>query len=175
MTIKTIFLDRDGVINKEVHYLFEIEKFEFIRGIFKTCKYFLNLGYKLIVITNQSGISRGYYSENDFIKINQWMLAEFEKNGVLISDVFYCPHSSEDNCLCRKPLPGMILNAQKKHKIDLTKSWLIGDKETDIIAANKSGITKTVLVRSGHQIDESSSNANFIVDSIYDLKKIIKN
>jgi len=173
MSIKTIFLDRDGVINKEVNYLYEIEEFEFIDGIFETCRYLLNLDYELIIITNQSGISKGYYSENDFQKINKWMLEEFKKNGVTISDVFHCPHSPEDNCLCRKPLPGMILHAQKKHKIDLAKSWLVGDKETDIIAANKSGIVQTILVRSGHKIDESSSSANYIIDSIKDLREII--
>ena len=79
MPIKTIFLDRDGVINKEVKYLHKIEEFRFIDGIFDACNYFQNLGYKIIIITNQSGIARGYYDENTFQKITKWMLNQFEK------------------------------------------------------------------------------------------------
>ena len=112
MTIKTIFLDRDGVINKELNYLYKIEDFEFIDGVFETCKYLITLDYKIIVITNQSGISRGYYTEKDFQIINNWMLSEFKKNGVSILDVFYCPHLPDSNCTCRKPKPGMLLEAK---------------------------------------------------------------
>jgi len=79
MPIKTIFLDRDGVINKEVNYLHKIDEFEFIDGIIKTCLYFQNLGYKIIIITNQSGISRGYYTESDYQKLTQWMLEQFQQ------------------------------------------------------------------------------------------------
>jgi D-glycero-D-manno-heptose 1,7-bisphosphate phosphatase len=174
MTIKTIFLDRDGVINKEVNYLYKIEEFEFIDGIFEACKYFLKLGYKIIIITNQSGISKGYYSENDFQITTQWMIKEFQKNDVTISDIFHCPHSPEENCPCRKPMPGMIIKAQEKYNINLASSWLIGDKEADIIAANKSGILQTILVRSGHKINEFSSKAHYIVDSVIDSKNIIR-
>ena len=95
MTIKTIFLDRDGVINKEVNYLHKIEDFEFIDGVFEACQYLKSLDYKIIVITNQSGISRGYFTENDFQIITNWMLAEFKKNDINILDVFHCPHSAK--------------------------------------------------------------------------------
>lgn len=88
MSIKTIFLDRDGVINKEVGYLSRINDFEFINGIFEVCKYLINLDYKIIIITNQSGISRGLYTENDFKILNEWMLTQFKKNSVSILDVF---------------------------------------------------------------------------------------
>ena len=173
MPIKTIFLDRDGVINKEVNYLHKIDDFEFIDGIFKTCLYFQNLGYKIIIITNQSGISRGYYSESDYHLVTQWMLSQFVKNNIYILDIFHCPHGPNSSCKCRKPMPGMFLNAKTKHNIDMKNSWMIGDKEVDVTAANASGIKSTILVKSGHRIDESNSNASFILDSIEQSKQII--
>ena len=173
MPIKTIFLDRDGVINKEVNYLHKIDDFEFVDGIFKACIYFQNLGYKIIIITNQSGISRGYYDESDFEKITKWMLSQFEKNNINILDVFHCPHGPDSICECRKPKPGMLLKAKTKHNIDMKKSWMIGDKENDIKAANNAGIINTILVKSGHNVDEFNSNAKFILDSIKDIHQAI--
>ena len=173
MTIKTIFLDRDGVINKETNYLSKIEEFEFINGIFKTCQYLLSIDYKIIIVTNQSGIARGYYSEKDFQNITQWMLSQFEINGVKILDVLHCPHSPDSLCNCRKPKPGMFIKAKNKHGIDMEKSWMIGDSERDIQAANLAGIKKTILVRSDHKINESTSNAMFFLDSIYQANQII--
>jgi D-glycero-D-manno-heptose 1,7-bisphosphate phosphatase len=173
MSIKTIFLDRDGVINNEINYLFKIDDFEFIDGVFDACKYLLSQEYIIIVITNQSGISRGYYSEYDFQIITNWMINQFNKNDINITDVFYCPHLPDNNCNCRKPKPGMLLEAKYKYNIDMQKSWLIGDKEADIIAANRAGINNTVLVKSGHKIDETFSKAKFIIESIDDIKEII--
>ena len=173
MSIKAIFLDRDGVVNKEVNYLFKIEDFEFIDGIFDACLYFQNLGYAIIIVTNQSGIARKYYTENDYQIVTKWMLRQFEDNGIEILNVFHCPHGPESTCECRKPKPGMFLTAKIKLNIDLEKSWMIGDKEVDIIAANSAGIDHTILVRSGHLIDESNSNASFILDSIEQSKQII--
>jgi len=173
MPIKTIFLDRDGVINKEVNYLYKIEDFEFIEGIFNACLHYQNLGYKIIIITNQSGISRGYYDESDFEKITKWMLNQFEKNNINILDVFHCPHGPDSICECRKPKPGMLLKAKTKHNIDMKKSWMIGDKENDIKAANNAGVTNTILVKSGHNVDEFKTNAKFILDSIKDIHEAI--
>jgi D-glycero-D-manno-heptose 1,7-bisphosphate phosphatase len=173
MAIKTIFLDRDGVINKDTNYLSKIEEFEFINGIFETCQYLLSMDYKIIVVTNQSGIARGYYSEKDFQKITHWMLVQFEINGINILDVLHCPHSSDSNCNCRKPKPGMFIKAKNKHGIDMEKSWMIGDSERDIKAANLAGIKKTILVRSGHKINESKSDAMFFLDSINQANQII--
>ena len=163
MSIKTIFLDRDGVINKEVKYLHKIEEFTFIDGIFDACKYYQNLDYKIIIITNQSGIARGYYDENTFQKITKWMLSQFEKNNINILEVFYCPHGPDSICECRKPKPGMLLNAKKKYNIDINSSWMIGDKEVDIIAANNAGIYNTIQVRSGHKFNESTSKAKYVI------------
>ena len=173
MSIKTIFLDRDGVINKEINYLHKIDDFEFIDGVFETCQYLISLDYQIIVITNQSGISRGYYTEKDFQIITEWMIAEFQKNDIIILDIFHCPHLPNSNCNCRKPKPGMLLDAKYKHNIDMQNSWLIGDKEIDIIAANSSGITNTILVKSGHKINEVDSNAKYFLDSIQQSKQVI--
>ena len=175
MPIKTIFLDRDGVINNEVNYLHKIDGFELIDGIFDACLYFQKLGYKIIIVTNQSGIARGYYSESDYQKLTQWMLGQFEKNNINILDIFHCPHGPNSTCNCRKPMPGMFLNAKTKHSIDMKQSWMIGDKEVDIIAANAAGIKNTILVKYNHNIDKSDSKATFVVDSIKESKEIIAN
>ena len=174
MSTKTIFLDRDGVINKEVGYLHKIEDFKFIEGVFDSCLYFQSIGYQIIIVTNQSGIDRGYYGESDFHIVNNWMLKQFKNQGIEILDVFYCPHGPESNCDCRKPKPGMFNQARDKHNIDMGDSWMIGDKEADITAANAAGIENTVLVKSGHAIDERNSNAKFILDSINQVKTAIK-
>jgi D-glycero-D-manno-heptose 1,7-bisphosphate phosphatase len=103
------------------------------------------------------------------------MISEFKKNDINILDVFHCPHLPESNCNCRKPKSGMLLEAKYKHNIDMNNSWLIGDTEVDIIAANSAGITNTILVKSGHKINEADSNAKFILDSIYQSNKVIIN
>ena len=174
MTTKTIFLDRDGVINKEVEYLFRIADFKFNEGVFDACLYFQNLDYKIIIISNQSGIARGYYSERDYLELTKWMLDQFNIKGISILDILYCPHGPESTCDCRKPKPGMLIEAKNKYNISMKDSWMIGDKETDVEAANLAGITNTILVRRGQLIDESNSNSKFIVDSIKHFKEVIK-
>ena len=174
MSKKVVFLDRDGVINKEVGYLHKIEDFEFINGVFDTCLYFQSIGYQITIVTNQSGIDRGYYDESDFHVVNNWMLEQFNNKGIEILDVFFCPHGPESNCDCRKPKPGMFNQAHDKHNIDMVNSWMIGDKEADIVAANAAGIQNTILVKSGHEVDEKNSNAKFILDSINQVKTVIK-
>ena len=174
MSIKTIFLDRDGVINKEVNYLHKICDFKFIEGVFDALLYFQRLGYKTIIITNQSGISRGYYTENDYQILNRWMLGKFNERGVKILDTFHCPHGPKSTCECRKPKPGMLKKAQVRHNIDMTKSWMIGDKEVDVQAANAAGIHNTILIRSGHLIDETNTSAKFFLDSIQQSIQVIK-
>ena len=174
MAIKTIFLDRDGVVNKEVRYLYKLSDFEFIDGIFDSCLYFQKLGYEIVIVTNQSGITRGYYNENDYQKLTEWMLGQFNDNGINILDTFYCPHGPESLCECRKPKPGMLIEAKHKYNISMKDSWMIGDSESDIKAANAAGISKTILVRSGHLVDESNSNSKFTIDSIKQSKEVIK-
>jgi len=173
LKIKVIFLDRDGVINEDFGYIHKIKNFKFIPGAIESCKYFLSLGYQIIVVTNQSGIGRGLYKEDDFHALNEWMLDKFQQEGVSILDVFFCPHGPDDNCNCRKPKPGLFKNAQEKYDIDMNKSWMIGDKEADIQAANRAGISQTIIVRSGHKINEKETRASFVIDSILDAQKLI--
>ena len=174
MTIKTIFLDRDGVINKEINYLHKIEDFEFIDGVFEACQYLQSLEYKIIVITNQSGISRGFYTKNDYQIITKWMVSQFKKNNISILDTFHCPHLPDSICNCRKPKPGMLLNAKNKYDIDMNQSWMIGDKETDILAANAAGISKTILLIDDHSKVLTESESGFFINSLKELKEVIK-
>lgn len=140
--VKALFLDRDGTINIDYGYVFQPEKFEFINGIFELCRKAQEKGYLIIVITNQSGIARGYFSEQDFAELNSYMLAEFTKHGIKITDVFYCPELSGND---RKPNCGMFIKAQDKYGIDMAQSVSVGDKERDIEAAQKAGCGKNFL------------------------------
>jgi len=170
---KIIFLDRDGVINEEVGYLHKIRDFEFIDGVFESLKKLQDLGYEFIVITNQSGIGRGFYTEKDYHKVDKWMKDQFKKKSIKILFSIHCPHLEEDNCNCRKPKPGMIEKCFKKYEISKKASWVIGDSERDIEAGISSGISNTILLRSGHRINELETKAFSIADSIKDITKII--
>ncbi len=164
MKQKAIFLDRDGVINIEKDYLYKIEDFEFIDGLFEALRYLQSLDYKLFVITNQSGIGRGYYKEDDFIALTKWMVEQFKNKDITISQVEYCPHAPEAECRCRKPKIGMIENIAKNFEIDFAHSWIIGDKESDIECGKNSGIKNTIQVKSGHTFEHSI--ANFVIDRL---------
>jgi len=171
---KVIFLDRDGVINQEVNYLHKIENFKFINGVFKSLRVLQELGYDFIVITNQSGIGRGLYSEEDYLLLDKWMKKEFEKNGIRILHSIHCPHTPEQKCDCRKPKPGMFIKCFKLFEISKDDSWMVGDSERDIEAAMNAGITNNILVRSGHPISEETTKASTVIDSIKDITNIIK-
>jgi len=147
MQHKALFLDRDGVINVEKEYLYKQEDFEFIDGIFELCKHYQDLGYLIFVVTNQSGIARKYYSEADFKKLTEWMVSEFAKRDITIAKVYYCPHHPDisGTCECRKPKPGMLLQAADEFAIDLHNSIMIGDKERDIEAGINAGLTENYL------------------------------
>ena len=145
---KALFLDRDGVINVEKEYLYKIEDFEFIDGIFELIQHFMECGYLIFVVTNQSGIARGYYSEEDFEELTAWMLGAFYEHGIEITHVYYCPHHPDisGECSCRKPKPGMLLDAAKAFDIDLQHSVMIGDKERDIEAGLNAGVEESYLL-----------------------------
>jgi D-glycero-D-manno-heptose 1,7-bisphosphate phosphatase len=149
-----LFLDRDGVVNREIGYLYRPEQVEFTSGIFDLCRHAQTLGYALIIITNQSGIARQLYSESDFHSLMHWMNDEFLKQNVRVDGYYFCPHHPEygigpyrKECEDRKPQPGMILKASTDHNINLTESILIGDRCSDIQAGMAAGITNLILVR----------------------------
>ena len=169
---KALFLDRDGVVNKEKNYLYKIEDFEFIDGVFETCRYFQDRGYLIIIITNQAGISRGKYTEEDFETLTKWMIKEFEKENIKISKVYHCPHHPDfsGECECRKPKPKMILDAQKEFDIDLENFILVGDKNSDIEAGINAGVKLNYLITTGHKISENK----FGVDILENLTSLIK-
>lgn len=148
MKSRALFLDRDGVINKEINYLYRIEDFIFIDGVFELCKKYQNINYKLFVITNQAGIARGFYSEVDYKKLTNWMINEFLKKGINLTEVYHCPHHPEitGECSCRKPNPGMIKQAEHEYNLDLSGSILIGDKMSDIEAGKNAGIGLNILI-----------------------------
>lgn len=144
---RALFLDRDGVVNHDSGYTSSTEEFKFIDGIFDLCRAASQAGYLLIVVTNQAGIGRGYYSEQDFLKLTEWMCQRFEQEDVSIADVFYCPYHPEHgigrfkkDSFDRKPNPGMMLRASEKHRLDLQRSIMIGDKDSDMQAAKNAGV-----------------------------------
>ena len=143
---KALFLDRDGVINIDHGYVSKIEDFEFNDGIFELLHLFVKKGYKLFIVTNQSGIGRGYYSQNDFETLTTWMLEEFKKQNIHVESVHHCHHAPEALCACRKPATGMVDEILSLNNIDLENSWLIGDKQSDIDLAKNSGIGSTIAI-----------------------------
>lgn len=142
---RALFLDRDGVINKDIGYAHRVEQIEFMPGIFDLCREAHGRGELIIVITNQSGIGRGLYEEKDFAGLMGWMRDRFAHEGCPITAVYHCPHVPEDECDCRKPKAGMILRAAEDWSIELSASRLIGDKETDLQAGRAAGVGSCVL------------------------------
>lgn len=167
---KAIFLDRDGTINIDKNYIYKIEDFEFIPGVVEALRLLQKAGYKLIIITNQSGIARGYYTKEQYETLNQWMLRELETAGVFIDGVYYCPHHPgaktkeyRKECNCRKPGLGLFEVAIREHNINLSLSYAVGDKLRDV-AICQSTLCKGYLVGNKEksevirQVKESSIN-----------------
>lgn len=171
--ISAVFLDRDGVVNVEKNYLHKVEDFEFLPDVIDAVRRYNEKGYVVVVVTNQSGIARGYYGEEEYQKLTEHMLSLFEKYGAKIAAVYHCPHHESDGCDCRKPLPGMLLRAKEELGIDMASSWMIGDKESDVQAAKAAGVGHALLVRTGHEIDEAASCADKIVNGIFDTIDLI--
>ena len=159
-THKALFVDRDGVINKEKDYVWQVEDFEFLPGVFEALREAMAKGYRIIIITNQAGIGRGYYSEEDFHHLTEWMLHKFRDQGVEVTAVYFDPYHPEGvgkyrkESLRRKPNPGMIFEAARDHHLDLRQSALAGDKLSDIEAGRRAGVGRLFLVRTGHPFAE---------------------
>lgn len=150
---RAAFLDRDGVINVDHGYVFRREDFQFVPGTLAACAQLHGQGFALVVVTNQSGIGRGLYGEDDFRRLTDWMRGEFAAAGAPLAGVYHCPHHPQAllpeyrrNCDCRKPAPGMLLEAARELALDLGRSVLFGDKASDIEAAAAAGVPQRVLL-----------------------------
>lgn len=145
---RALFLDRDGVINADYGYVHTPERTDWVDGIFDLGRRAQALGLALVVVTNQAGIARGYYTESQFQQYTRWMVERFGEQGIDVLAVYHCPHHPDFGppCECRKPEPGMILRAARDHHLDLAQSTLLGDKMSDIQAADSAGIGLRVIL-----------------------------
>ncbi|HET9088270.1 MAG TPA: HAD family hydrolase [Acidobacteriaceae bacterium] len=154
---KALFLDRDGVVNREISYLWQAEHTEFTPGIFDLCRVAQGRGYKLIILTNQSGIAREMYSEGNFHDFMLWMASQFKQQDIELDAYYYCPHHPihgkgkyHKDCADRKPNPGMLLRASEDHLVDLARSIFIGDRCSDACAGTAASIGTMILMQNGH-------------------------
>lgn len=176
MKNKAIFLDRDGTINIDKNYMYKIEDFEFIKDVVKGLKILSDLGYKLIIVTNQAGIGRGLYTEEDLKKLNLYMEKKLLEKGIKIEKSYYCPHHPEHgigkykvDCNCRKPNPGMILQGIKDFNIDVKKSYMVGDKMSDAKAGINANV-KPIIVKTGKDITKEIEESGIeIYSSLYEF------
>lgn len=166
---KALFLDRDGVINEDKHHLYRIEDCEFMNGIFDLCREYKNKGFEIVVVTNQAGIAKGIYTEDDYFKLRDYIHGEFAKQGCPITAEYYCPYHPDGQgkykrtSFYRKPNPGMILRAAKDLDIDLKQSVLIGDNKNDILAGKSAGVGKTICSINEHNMCGSKET---VVDEV---------
>ena len=149
---RALFLDRDGVVNADHGYVHRTDQFDFVDGVFELCRAAAERGYLLVIVTNQSGIGRGYYSQGDFDELTRWMRIEFAARGIVIDGVYSCPYHPRHGkgpfrreSDCRKPQPGMLLKAAQELGIDLAASVLVGDKASDIGAGVSAGVGCNLL------------------------------
>lgn len=156
MSNKWILLDRDGVINKDSpDYIKSEDEFEFLPGALEAIEKLTHADYSIVIITNQSGVGRGLYSQNTLNNIHKKMFSEIEDSGGMIIDIFFCPHHPDDNCECRKPKPGMLLDFAKKYQVDLNKNtvYFIGDTQRDVEAAVAANCTPIFIGKSDNDLN----------------------
>jgi len=172
---RAVFLDRDGVINKDKNHVYKIEDIEFYNDVFLALKK-LSPDFKKIIITNQAGVAKGLYTEKDYNILMEWMIKQFESHNIKIDNVYFCPHHPKGvikkykkACKCRKPNIGMFKKAEKDFNLDLKKCWLIGDKLSDILAGKKAGC-KTILVLTG----QDSCNKKALVEADFCIKTLME-
>lgn len=160
--MKTVILDRDGVINKNPTnwgYVCNWNDFAFLPNALEAIQNLTESGYRIFVATNQAGIGRGIFTEQQLTDIHRQMLSEIKNAGGHIDQIYYCPHHPDAGCECRKPRPGMLLRAAQEHKIDVSETFFIGDSITDIEAARQAGASP-ILVLTGHGRDSYSHYIN---------------
>jgi D,D-heptose 1,7-bisphosphate phosphatase len=161
---KAVFIDRDGTMARDVPYCSRPEDFELLPGVAEGVRELNQHGFKVVVVTNQSGIARGYFTEQMLAKIHKKMQKELAKHGAHIDAIYYCPHHPDDNCDCRKPKPKMILLAASELNIDVSQSYVIGDNQIDIELANKSRCKAGIQISS--QSNTSGSSAGLFKEAV---------
>lgn len=176
--MKVAFVDRDGVVNKEVNYLSRIADFKYTENCIEALKSLSSLGYRIIIVTNQAGIARGYFHEQDYFILTNWYLNDLKYQGVDILDVFHCPHHTEGvhalysiTCNCRKPKPGLLTKAISKYDIDLENSIMVGDKVSDIEAGLAAGVKHVYLVESGHELPDEAYEDYEVFENLFSLSQ----
>lgn len=180
--VPAIFLDRDGTMNVDKGYVHEIDNFQFIDGVIDAMRELKEMGYALVMVTNQSGIARGLYTEDTFMQLTEWMDWSLADRDVDLDGIYFCPHHPEavveeyrQACNCRKPQPGMLLQAKDELNIDMPASYMVGDKIDDMLAGKAAGVGKTVLVRSGKPVtEEGEKAADWVIDSLANLPARLK-
>lgn len=171
---KAVFLDRDGVINEDIEYLHEVKKLKYTGGALEGLLNIQKMGFKIVIITTQAGIGLGYFTKEDFFKVNKAMLQKFSEYGIVASKIYFCPHSVSENCFCRKPQIGLIEKARVDLNLDLNNSWMIGDKSSDILAGKKAGC-HTIMVNSTNTgIDKIFPRPDFKALNLTDAAEIIQ-
>lgn len=177
---KAAFLDRDGTINVDKGYVHKVEDFEFITGIFDLCRLFRDRQYKIVIISNQSGIGRGYFTEDQLNDLNEWIEGRFNNQGISISKFYFCPHHPTKGigqfkkaCDCRKPQPGMILRAQKELNLNLKESLLVGDQPTDVQAGTNAGIKQNFLIGHPHHLSKALNSCH-LFENLSDLTHFLR-
>lgn len=172
---KAVFLDRDGTIIEDIGYLDECSKIRFLPRVSEAIKLLNENGFRVIVTTNQSGVARGYFTEETLREINRYIQESLSRQGALIDKTYYCPHHIEGvieeyrkECHCRKPNPGMIKEAAVEHNIDLKGSFVIGDKISDIEAGHRAGCKTVLLADRGYPEEEIASMPDYIAADLYE-------
>ena len=168
---KILFLDRDGVVNMDKNFVSRIEDVVFVEGIFQLCKYFEEQNYQIVIATNQSGIGRGLFSEQDFYAIMSFILEEFKRHSIEVLACFHCPHGPDDNCTCRKPLPGLFNQALQQFNIGAENCISIGDRERDIEAALAAGISQNYFLQDP-QMNTGHFLGSIVVNSLSEIVQI---
>lgn len=177
---KAIFLDRDGTINLDHGYVHQIDDFHFIDGVIDALLALKKQGYLLVLVTNQSGIARGYFSEEQFLQLTEWMDWSLADRGVDLDGIYYCPHHPEglgefrQKCDCRKPQAGMFEQAIRDLNIDPSQSIMVGDKLEDMQAAQNAGVAHKILVRTGKTVTpQAEVAADRVIDTLADLPSFL--
>lgn len=178
---KALFLDRDGVINVDYGYVYRPDQVDFVDGIFDLCRYAYELNFKIFVITNQAGIGRGYYTEDDFYQLMAWIQKIFMSRGCPIEKVYFCPYHPtagvghyRRDANCRKPKPGMILAAAKDFNLNLDSSVLVGDRFTDIAAGQAAGVKFNLLYSAYRNLPATKIIPTAYVEKLSDILPYIR-